>query len=207
MTRKMAWEKWYDINPEDEITVDSTVLLDEEEDEDNNTFDQEPMVLKGSFDFNDIISSVVINTPFGKYAMDDNLLPTNLFDCWIGHTNFDITKKELDILNKIDGVESLKVMTRYRFFIGIGKLFDFSSVRSDIQKKLLIDKNIDDDYIDNITNIISSVENNKKWAVFIGNDGSIKKIICNDDDCDNYYKSLDNLRSLKNGSIITSDSI
>jgi hypothetical protein len=59
------------------------------------------------------------------------------FDCWIGHTNFDITIKTKNILDKIEGVEVLKVLSRYRFFIGIGKLFDFKEVRQEIEENLI----------------------------------------------------------------------
>lgn len=65
---------------------------------------------------------------------DINLLTT--FDCWIGHTNFDITKDIHNMLDKISGIEALKVYSRYRFFVGIGKMFDFKNVRSEIENKL-----------------------------------------------------------------------
>lgn len=59
------------------------------------------------------------------------------FDCWVAHTNFNITEEIKNKVNKIDGVEILKIHSRYRFFIGIGKMFDFSNVRQDIEKALL----------------------------------------------------------------------
>lgn len=59
------------------------------------------------------------------------------FDCWIAHTNFNITESIRNKINQIDGVEVLKIHSRYRFFIGIGKMFDFSQVRQDIEKALL----------------------------------------------------------------------
>ena len=59
------------------------------------------------------------------------------FDCWVGHTNFNITKTIKDTLNAAEGVEILKVNSRYRFFIGVGKMFDFKDVRTNIEEKLL----------------------------------------------------------------------
>jgi hypothetical protein len=61
------------------------------------------------------------------------------FDCWFGHTNFNITPTVKDILNKTEGVEILKICSRYRFFIGIGKMFDFKHVRKDLEK-IILDK-------------------------------------------------------------------
>ena len=58
------------------------------------------------------------------------------FDCWMGHTNFNITQETLDNLNKMEGVEVLKICSRYRFFIGIGRMFDFTEVRKSIEDSL-----------------------------------------------------------------------
>ena len=48
-----------------------------------------------------------------------------------------ITKKIKDTLNAAEGVEILKINSRYRFFIGVGKMFDFKDVRTNIEEKLL----------------------------------------------------------------------
>jgi len=67
------------------------------------------------------------------------------FDCWIGHTNFNLTEEIKNHLNKIEGIEVLKICSRYRFFIGIGKMFDFKSVREDIENKLMLKETV---YVD-----------------------------------------------------------
>jgi len=74
--------------------------------------------------------------PINSKLIEDALLVTN-FDCWIAHTNFDITEKIKKTLDNIEGVEILKVMSRYRFFIGVGKMFKFQHVRGTIEEKLL----------------------------------------------------------------------
>ena len=63
------------------------------------------------------------------------LLATN-YDCWIGHTNFNLTEGIKKTLNKIEGIEVLKICSRYRFFIGVGRMFDFSDVRKTVEKEL-----------------------------------------------------------------------
>ena len=63
----------------------------------------------------------------------------NNFECWMGHTNFDITPEIKNKLDTIKGVELLKICSRYRFFIGIGKMFEFSDVRKEIEDTFLID--------------------------------------------------------------------
>ena len=51
------------------------------------------------------------------------------FDCWVGHANFDITPSVKSGIEKTAGVELLKVQSRYRFFIGVGRMFRFGEVR------------------------------------------------------------------------------
>ena len=58
------------------------------------------------------------------------------FDCWVGHTNFNITNSIKKALEESEGVEILKLTSRYRFFIGVGRMFDFTDVRQDIEEKL-----------------------------------------------------------------------
>ena len=71
---------------------------------------------------------------------DDFISQVNMlaqFDCWVGHTNFDITNNIKDTLDTAEGVEILKINSRYRFFIGVGKMIDFKDVRTNIEEKLL----------------------------------------------------------------------
>ena len=68
--------------------------------------------------------------------MNEISMLTN-FDCWVGHTNFNLSKKIVSELERIEGVELLRICSRYRFFIGIGKMFDFKAVRKNLEKRLL----------------------------------------------------------------------
>ena len=62
----------------------------------------------------------IIHTPLGPYPEDSLLKPSNRWDCWIGHTNFDITTDMAEKLEtEVSGVEALKVSGRDSFFIGI----------------------------------------------------------------------------------------
>lgn len=70
--------------------------------------------------------------PVDEKLMENITLMTN-FDCWMGHTNFNLTESIRDKLNEMEGVEVLKICSRYRFFVGIGRMFDFKEVRKDIE--------------------------------------------------------------------------
>ena len=62
-------------------------------------------------------------------------LATN-FDCWMAYTNFNLTETIKNQLDKIEGVELLKICSRYRFLVGVGRMFDFKDVRRKIETKI-----------------------------------------------------------------------
>lgn len=101
--------------------------VEEEEEEDLEDYEEN--------DGGRIINNLPIIPITDKLMEDISMLSS--FDCWIGYTNFDLTHSTKDILNKVPGIELLKIFSRYRFFIGIGTMFDFANVRNDIEKALL----------------------------------------------------------------------
>lgn len=138
-TKKIGWQKYEDYlekqlsSPLLTTIIQNAALqhleslddeMDDEELEDYDTDDNEQIVKS---------SPMIPLTP--QLIEDITMLST--FECWIGHTNFDLTHRTKDILNKVPGVELLKICSRYRFFVGIGQMFDFTKVRNDIEKALL----------------------------------------------------------------------
>ena len=69
--------------------------------------------------------------------MVGDLAMATMFDCWVGHTNFDITPSMATAIDSVEGIELLKVCSRYRFFIGVGKMFNFKNVRKTLEGKIL----------------------------------------------------------------------
>lgn len=78
----------------------------------------------------------VMATPMGIIPITENTASSKIFNFWLGHTNFNITKKIAQTIEDIDGVETLDVFTRYRFRIGVGKAFSDSDVMRNINKQL-----------------------------------------------------------------------
>lgn len=74
--------------------------------------------------------------PLSPQLMED-ISMLSMYDCWIGHTTFDVTNDTKNILDATAGVEILKVLSRYRFFVGIGKMFDFKNVRKTIEENII----------------------------------------------------------------------
>jgi len=129
---KIGWQKYEDILEQQMSSPLLSMMMEkiqdsytEEEDEEENVYAQE-----------EILEQQNLMIPISKQLFEDMSMLTN-FDCWMGHTNFDITNETKNILNKIEGVEIMRICSRYRFFVGIGKMFDFKNVRSLIEKALI----------------------------------------------------------------------
>lgn len=212
--RKIAWEKFI---PKEEDFPKMDIISNNEEE---SSFVDHPEDISK----NDILlpmESMFLppaktQTPFGLYGDEDPFSPYNMFDCWIGHTNFRITNEDFDLLDKkVDGIGCLKVLSTYRFFIGLEKLFSFTTVRMQIQKELcnnlLKSEIITDDFdsifqqaLDKMNETLMSIKTSDKWAVFIGKDGEIKAINSGEFGSDHEYRiALKDLKSMKNGNIIT----
>jgi len=132
--KKIGWQKYEDViesqikSPLASMLINS--FLDEmnkDEDLDDEKITDEPILMAA------------------PESLSNEIQLLANFDCWIGHTNFNLTEEIKNHLNKIEGIEVLKICSRYRFFIGIGKMFDFKSVREDIENKLMLKETV---YVD-----------------------------------------------------------
>jgi hypothetical protein len=139
--KKIGWQKYEDFIEKQLTSPILTNILqniaapnlhaDEDDDEED---DEDTYIDESDDDKNLKIISPLL--PITNQLIDD-ITMLSTFDCWIGHTNFDVTPTIKNILNKVPGVEVLKICSRYRFFIGIGKMFDFKDVRQYIEDSLL----------------------------------------------------------------------
>jgi len=140
--KKIGWQKYEDFIEKQLTSPILTNILqniaapnlhaDEEDDDEED--DEDTYIDESDDDKNLKIISPLL--PITNQLIDD-ITMLSTFDCWIGHTNFDVTPTIKNILNKVPGVEVLKICSRYRFFIGIGKMFDFKDVRQYIEDSLL----------------------------------------------------------------------
>ena len=129
--RKIAWQKYEDLieqqmsSPLLDILANKMATIQEEEEE---TEEYETVEQKST--------SSNMMLPISEKLLEDMTMLSN-FDCWMAYTNFDITEDIKDILNAIEGVEVMRICSRYRFFLGVGKMFNFKQVRSDIEQSLI----------------------------------------------------------------------
>jgi hypothetical protein len=129
----IIWQKWIDPFGEDDIETDEDKKFftdDEELEENEDQLDKKKYVF----------GIKAIATPMGIVPMNENTASSKIFNFWLGHTNFDITKTIASIIEKTDGVETLDIFTRYRFRIAVGKAFNDSDIMRDINKKIYKEK-------------------------------------------------------------------
>ena len=185
MKKVIAWEKW------DADLIEQEIAEQLQIDEDDEELASDAMSLMKKI-------PKLISTPVGIFQLHDKANPIKQLDCWTGHTNFDITKSVQQKIECIKGIELLMVLSRYRFFVGVGKLFDFKNVRCKLEsavcQNLTKQKNQDDDMnkevqdaVDLIRDIISA---DKYWAIYVSPDGEIDYVSTNDENDENYLTSL-----------------
>jgi hypothetical protein len=136
----IIWQKWLDPFGSDDPDVDefdpytgnytdSDAETDEEEDGHDEITKKKIKAVRA------------IATPMGIIPMNENTASGKLFNFWMGHTNFDISKKIAQTIERIHGVETLDIFTRYRFRISIGKAFDDSETMRNINKTIYSELN------------------------------------------------------------------
>lgn len=132
-TKTIIWQKWRDPFGEQDEDIDidyNDGLGDFFNEEDNDENIEENIIDKKRFFAKQI---KVISTPMGVIPVNENTASGKIFNFWVGHTNFNLTKGVCTVIENTDGVETLDVFTRYRFRIGVGKAFKDSDVMQDIQ--------------------------------------------------------------------------
>ena len=125
MKKTIGWQKYEDIIEQNissplmnSIMEKFNTIIDPSEKEDTNSWESVTSKKRKNIKHHGMV-------PISQQLIEDISMLNN-FECWMGHTNFDITPEIRDRLDKIKGIELLKICSRYRFFIGIGKMFVFS---------------------------------------------------------------------------------
>lgn len=137
--KKIGWQKYEDFiekqltSPILDLIFKNVMMRHKNLNDDNG--EESDDSLEDEIDDNEM-SSLDLMMPISKELIDDISMLSN-FDCWIGHTNFDLTNEIKHKLDKVPGIELLKICSRYRFFIGVGQMFDFKSVRNNIEKEII----------------------------------------------------------------------
>ena len=193
LNKKIAWERWDEDVVEQEIVEN---FYDKHEDIEDEEGVEEALA------FLERIPSLV-TTPMGMFQLHDKMNIMNQFDCWMGYTNFDITKSVEETIESTEGVELLSVMTRYRFFLGDGKMFSFSDVRRSIESKLC-SSTLDQNTKESVDLIKASISSDRYWTIFVSQSGEISYASTNNEEDEDYFSKLSHYqkRKTKNGGVI-----
>jgi len=123
----IIWEKWVDPFGQNMDSVEwpgyDEQEFSEDDDIDEQYFKKPTKEVKK-------INAIV--TSMGIIPYNEHTDCTKIFNFWIGHTNFDISKIIAQTIEKINGVETLDIFTRYRFRVAFGKAFNDRDVMSEI---------------------------------------------------------------------------
>ena len=200
--KKILWESW-----------NAKIIAEEEQVEPQaEEVPYELPDLEISPDFFIPVQSRLIYTPMGAYPEESLLKPSDRWDCWIAHTNFPITGRIAATLNTdIDGIEVLKIMGKYSFFIGVAQLFDIRDVRKQINEKICSysENEIfsDDDVQETVDLLKDQLKDNKYWSILVYPEGRVEYVVANEINAE-YLDALSSLKDKKNnfgGIILRSD--
>jgi len=199
--KKISWESW-----------NAKVLVDAPEEpvkEETPTYEPVEEQVDYLLPFQ---TARVIYTPLGAFPEESILKPSDRWDCWIAHTNFPVTSKILNILNEeIDGIEVLKIMGKYSFFVGIARLFDIRDVRKQIDDKICSyteNEIFSNDEIEETVNLLKDqLKDNNFWSILVYPEGMVEYVVANEINIE-YLDALSSLIEKKNnfgGIILRSD--
>ncbi len=126
LERKILWQSYHidHLKKDERDEILDGVDYDELDDDDQDIYEEIENM------------PVLMETPMGTFLRDDSLNPISQIEHRICHTNFTITKKEATIVNFIEGVETLAIISRYQMLVGFGRMFSGEDVRKEIAAKL-----------------------------------------------------------------------
>lgn len=126
-TKIIGWESWNELEKDSGGAPVEDVATEEE---------NSPFVEGLAMSELSIMGQELLHTPFGHVPVGSKFKPSDRWDCWVGHTNFGITKNTLEKIRKVDGVDVIKPLSRYSFCIGVGKLFKSIEVKEKIKNEI-----------------------------------------------------------------------
>lgn len=161
------------------------------------------------YENNKIIRKIpqILTTPLGIFRTNQAFgNPYSDNEVWQASVNFDITKECSDIIESVQGVEGLRIISRYTFVICVGMLFDSESVKYEIEKSLGIE-NVKIDNVEETLNIPKNLERSLKteisrvssmsdyWYVYLFPNGEITSLVLKNQE--EYDKNLNYFLQMK----------
>lgn len=139
--------------------------LDNSSDDDEEVNDEQPNMQM----LHHIINENLV-TPFGIFRPNSQLNPMNDRTILIANTNFNLTAKLIQAICAVDGVESVRVISRYTIVVMIGTLFDENVVVYKINDICGIDEesvSLEDLSDEESKLILNASDKSKYWLAYL----------------------------------------
>lgn len=153
----------------------------------------------------------IVNTPFGPMNLDDPMSPAHDTKFYIVHTNFDFTKSMVQALAKCEGIEYLAPVSRYRFAVGFGVLFDVPTTVEKIEEILGVEKEgkvLSEEMSGIISDIKLKMEQKDRWVAYVFPNGEfIVKEASSEEDYTRLINDTANLYKESMGVMVNKDEI
>ena len=163
-TNRIIWRKWSD--PLAPLVKGGSLLEDEDDTDfhdaiDSFGFHDEPGFLR----LRDGKVWPVVVGPMGIIPLHESNLPSALFNFWMGDTNFDLSPGVVEAIERVPGVETLDIFTRYRFRLGIGRAFNEAEVKKAVEQVVQPAQPKAASPLDGIKKMLSRMYSH--WAIFV----------------------------------------
>ena len=132
---EVYWEKWVDVYQSEIDEIDQAI--EEFEDLQGLEYDIDPETMEKLEAMSNMPSIKTILTPFGMMPLTEQSLASSHFKFWVGHTNFKLLNAHRKTIGSVAGIETMDILTPYRFRIAVAKLFVDREVMSKVRKSLL----------------------------------------------------------------------
>ena len=124
------WEKWIDAFEDEDESFSEAVSEAEEELTHEELLENEHLFQEVSH-----VRSIV--TPFGILPLTEQTMASKHFKFWVGHSNFKLTKDFYTVIGQHPGIETLDILTPYRFRIAVGKMFTDRDVMIGVRDEMV----------------------------------------------------------------------
>lgn len=156
-----------------------------------------------------------IFTPLGVLQLSSENTPVSKWRIFLGETTFSIEEPEAACLSDISGIEMMHVFSRYTMLIAIGKLFNWSEVKTEIDYRLCgshindfqIIKIEDEQVRANVIEAKRGIAKYDNWAIYVCPNGAITHIECQEANpaYKNKLQTLKEALVISNGILLSSE--
>lgn len=138
-----------------------------------------------------------IATPFGNYKSDSQMNPMNDRAVLIANTNFDLTASIIQKISEVEGVESIRVLSRYTLILMVGTLFDEELVVYKVNDICGIDADEVNfgDLTKRESDLIVKASESEFWLAYLFPNG--KEFIQSFESVEELYNSVDYFKELE----------